>query len=93
MAGTLCELPSKFAVDQFLMSTFRHAACIHPSDYREGTFDMIYAYSVFSHLSEQCHLAWASEFARILKPGGTVCLTTQARNLKFAAITLREAQD
>jgi len=52
-----------------------------PSDYRDGMFDIIYAYSVFSHLSEGCHLAWASEFARILQPGGTVCLTTQPRNL------------
>lgn len=52
-----------------------------PSDYRDGLFDLIYAYSVFSHLSEDCHLAWAAEFARILKPRGTVCLTTQARSL------------
>jgi len=51
-----------------------------PSDYRDGLFDLIYAYSVFSHLSEDCHLAWGAEFARILKPGGTVCLTTQARS-------------
>jgi len=52
-----------------------------PSDYRDGLFDLIYAYSVFSHLSEDCHLAWAAEFARILKPRGTVCVTTQARSL------------
>jgi SAM-dependent methyltransferase len=52
-----------------------------PSLYNSGAFDCIYAFSVFSHLAEDCHMAWAEEFARILKPGGSVCLTTQG--LKF----------
>ena len=50
-----------------------------PTAYRSELFDLIYAYSVFSHLSPASHLAWAEELARILKPGGHVCLTTQAR--------------
>lgn len=48
-----------------------------PCQYRDGLFDLIYAYSVFSHLSERPHEAWAREYARILKPGGYVCVTTQ----------------
>jgi SAM-dependent methyltransferase len=50
-----------------------------PSVYRDSLFDLIYGYSVFSHLSPECHLAWAQEFARILKPGGRVCITTRPR--------------
>src|SRR5207253_7435957 len=52
-----------------------------PTRYNNGIFDVVYAYSVFSHLSEDSHLAWAGEFARVLKPGGTVILTTQGLKL------------
>ncbi len=48
-----------------------------PIPYRDGTFDLIYLYSVFSHLSEEAHLAWLSEFHRILKPGGIFIATTR----------------
>ncbi|QSX79647.1 glycoside hydrolase family 99-like domain-containing protein [Agrilutibacter solisilvae] len=43
------------------------------------SFDLIYAYSVFSHLSEKAANAWIAEFARILAPGGLVCVTTRPR--------------
>lgn len=52
-----------------------------PSGYDAGAFDAVYAYSVFSHLSEADHLAWIAELARITAPGGLVVLTTQGRRL------------
>ena len=48
-----------------------------PSMYRNECFDLIYAYSVFSHLSEESHLAWAREYRRLIRPGGTVCVSAQ----------------
>jgi SAM-dependent methyltransferase len=51
-----------------------------PSRFDDGTFDLIYAYSVFSHLSERSHLAWLEEFERILKPGGVFISTTLPRH-------------
>lgn len=51
-----------------------------PTDFADDTFDFIYAYSVFSHISEESHLKWLSEFKRILKPGGVVMVTTRARD-------------
>ncbi|ETI63024.1 hypothetical protein C100_14670 [Sphingobium sp. C100] len=45
----------------------------------DNSFDLIYAFSVFSHLPQDVADAWISEFARILKPGGIVCLTTRPR--------------
>jgi ubiquinone/menaquinone biosynthesis C-methylase UbiE len=48
-------------------------------DLPADSFDLIYAYSVFSHLSEKAANAWMAEFARILAPGGIVCVTTRPR--------------
>jgi SAM-dependent methyltransferase len=50
-----------------------------PSDLPSGRFDISFAYSVFSHLSPKAHLAWRTELARAVKPGGLVFITTQAR--------------
>jgi ubiquinone/menaquinone biosynthesis C-methylase UbiE len=50
-----------------------------PCDLSDSYFDLVYAYSVFSHLSEEAHLAWLEEFGRILKPGGMLLLTTLPR--------------
>ncbi|MCS5736250.1 class I SAM-dependent methyltransferase [Herbiconiux daphne] len=46
-----------------------------PSIFREGTFDAITAFSVFSHLSEDAHRQWAAEFARVTHPGSRVFIT------------------
>ncbi len=45
----------------------------------DASVDLVYAYSVFSHLSEAAATAWLAEFARVLKPGGLACLTTRPR--------------
>lgn len=42
-------------------------------------FDLIYAFSVFSHLPAELADSWVQEFSRVLKPGGIVCLTTRPR--------------
>ncbi len=51
-----------------------------PSPYASETFDVICAYSVFSHLSEAAGARWIEEFARILKPGGVLVVTTRGRD-------------
>jgi ubiquinone/menaquinone biosynthesis C-methylase UbiE len=50
-----------------------------PTSFPDGMFDLIFANSVFSHLSEEIHKAWLGEFRRILKPGGLVIATTRPR--------------
>jgi len=52
-----------------------------PLKYNAETFDIIMAYSLFSHLSENAHLAWLKEFLRIIKPNGLIFLTI--RKLSF----------
>lgn len=48
-----------------------------PTQLPSASFDLVYAYSVFSHLSEPAVQAWMAEFSRLLKPGGVVAFTTR----------------
>lgn len=52
----------------------------HPPLPNDGQkFDLIYAFSVFSHLPEALTNEWIEEFSKVLKPGGIACLTTRPR--------------
>jgi SAM-dependent methyltransferase len=51
-----------------------------PSELPSGSFDLIYLYSVFSHLSEDAHDRWLTEFQRLLRPRGLLFATTWDRN-------------
>ena len=78
--------------------TNRHArfdliAPFPPTSLPNDTFDVVYAYSVFSHLSEEAHLAWLSEFRRVLKPGGILVVTTRPREFILDCARMREAID
>ncbi|MBB5864295.1 class I SAM-dependent methyltransferase [Xanthomonas sp. 3058] len=44
--------------------------------HNDGVFDVIYAFSVFSHLSEASAKFWLPELMRVLAPGGTLVMTT-----------------
>jgi len=47
-----------------------------PLDYKDGTFDLIYAFSVFTHLNEEFQFTWLRELKRVLKRGGILIATT-----------------
>lgn len=61
-----------FASDNFVL-----CPPFPPTDLPSGNFDLVFAYSVFSHLSKAACHEWMREFERILKPGGLVVLTTR----------------
>lgn len=46
-----------------------------PTVFADGTFATATAFSVFSHLSEDAHIAWAGEFGRIISSGGLAFIT------------------
>lgn len=46
-----------------------------PLPYADNTFDLIYALSVFTHLTEQSQFDWIRELTRVVKPGGLLFLT------------------
>ena len=47
-----------------------------PLPYDAETFGLVYAFSVFTHLSEELQHAWIADCARILAPGGFLLLST-----------------
>jgi len=55
--------------------TFETNEALPPLRYEGSKFDLIYAISVFTHLSEDYQFTWLKELARITKPGGMLLLT------------------
>lgn len=47
-----------------------------PLDYDDGSFDMVYSLSIFTHLPEGASKAWLTEIGRVLAPGGVAILST-----------------
>jgi len=47
--------------------------------YPDAHFNVIMAYSVFTHLPEKSHLHWMEEIARVAAPGCIFCLTLEPR--------------
>jgi 2-polyprenyl-3-methyl-5-hydroxy-6-metoxy-1,4-benzoquinol methylase len=56
-----------------------HIPFLPPSPLPESAYDLVVAYSVFSHLSESAHMAWVQDLARALRPGGVLVVTTRPR--------------
>ena len=74
-----------------LPATFATVPSFGPTGFDDESFDLIYAYSVFSHLSEDAHVTWMEEFTRILKPGGVLIFTTQAKRFLTWTSQLHQA--
>jgi SAM-dependent methyltransferase len=47
-----------------------------PLNYEDESFDLVYAISVFTHLSANLQEFWRNELRRVLKPGGLLLFTT-----------------
>lgn len=65
--------------DAFPEVNYVHQGSAPPLPLDDGFFDIIYAYSIFSHLSEDAHRAWLDELYRLLRPGGLLLLTIQGK--------------
>ncbi len=61
-----------------------------PLPFPSGHFDVVYCFSVFTHLDERMQDMWLIEIKRVLKPGGIVILTVHGDT---AAGTLDEEAD
>jgi SAM-dependent methyltransferase len=47
-----------------------------PLPYADASFDLVYAFSVMTHLSEGLQHAWIEECLRVLRPGGRLLFST-----------------
>lgn len=50
-----------------------------PTDYPDAMFDVIYSVSLFTHLNAAAQDEWLAEMQRLLKPDGTLLVTTHGR--------------
>lgn len=47
-----------------------------PLPYADEAFDLVYAYSVFTHLTEPLQYRWMNELVRVVEPGGRIIFST-----------------
>ena len=64
-----------------------------PGPFPDNMFDLVYSFSVFSHLSEQMSNDLLAELTRILKPGGMLIVTTRGRSFIEFCASLRKSSD
>lgn len=70
-----------FCREHLDFASFERIGTAPPMPFEDGSFDVIYSFSVFTHLTEAGSRAWLDELARITRPGGVVALTTGGRRL------------
>jgi SAM-dependent methyltransferase len=64
-----------------------------PLPYADDSFDLAYALSVFTHLTEEAQHAWVSELTRTLRPGGYLVISTLGEHyLSLGRLTEPEEQ-
>jgi SAM-dependent methyltransferase len=51
-----------------------------PLAFDDESFDLVYALSVFTHLTAELQLAWRDELRRILRPRGRLLITTHGQS-------------
>ncbi len=59
--------------------------------YEKEMFDLVYAISIFTHLSKEAHEAWLNELIRVLKPGGILFITLHGNSFR-KKLTPKERQ-
>jgi SAM-dependent methyltransferase len=55
-----------------------------PLPYEDERFDLVYALSVFTHLTESRQRSWIAELRRVTRPGGLVLFTTHGPSFGFS---------
>lgn len=73
-------------------ASISHNSMAAKLNYANQSFDLIYAFSVFTHLDIKAQKAWRDEFRRILRPRGILLLTVHGNAFK-GRLTGKELED
>lgn len=65
----------RWCAENIAAATFRSIQQQPPTGFPNGTFDLIYGISVFTHLSESDQNLWLAELRRIALPGAAVLMS------------------
>jgi SAM-dependent methyltransferase len=60
---------------------YLHQKNFPPIEIPNETFDVIYAYSIFTHFEEKLHNLWITELHRMLKKGGLLLITVHGEKI------------
>jgi SAM-dependent methyltransferase len=63
-----------------------------PLPFPDDSFDAVYNFSVFTHLSQDMHRDWTAELHRVLRPGGLMIATTHGDHYRYLLTQRREAE-
>jgi len=77
VAGSDVSAPAiDWCRDNLRFGRFEVNGLAPPLVFDDESFDLVYALSVFTHLTDDLQLAWRDELRRVLRPGGRLLLTT-----------------
>jgi SAM-dependent methyltransferase len=81
-----------FCRDSNPWARFEVNEALPPTSLPGDHFDLVFGYSVFSHLREDFHLAWLDELRRLVKRNGLLVLTVRPRHFisYCATVSARE---
>lgn len=68
--------------DNLPFASFETNGLAPPLPHGDASFDLVYALSVFTHLTEELQHAWMAELERVLRPGALLLLTTHGEHYR-----------
>lgn len=69
-ANAIRWMQANYSNNNFVVNLFEQ-----PVPFDDSFFDLVYAYSVFTHLDESMQFEWLQDIQRMLRPGGIALLT------------------
>ena len=66
---------------------FHTNKAVPPLEFKDGQFDLVWCFGVFTNISESSHKIWLKELARVLSPSGVlICTTHSYEHLRRMAV-------
>jgi SAM-dependent methyltransferase len=78
----------RWATAHLRPARFRAIQASPPTGLPPGSFDVVFAVSVFTHLNEEAQWSWLSHLSKLLAPGGLLIASTHSPELTYTLPTL-----